>query len=155
MLNCIAHGYAVAGGDKNAQQEAESGIVPNLDLLRARLLFDGGYFQKGYQLLASQATDGFKGAHELEYFYRLGRLLHGMDRYEEALRHYQLTLDKGADSPWFYACNAALQMGIIYEGQGNRTQARAAYEHCLSLKPEEYRVGLHQKAKAGLSRLEQ
>jgi tetratricopeptide (TPR) repeat protein len=155
MLNCIAHGYAVAGGDKNAQQEAESGIVPNLDLLRARLLFDGGYFQKGYQLLASQATDGFKGAHELEYFYRLGRLLHGMDRYEEALRHYQLTLDKGADSPWFYACNAALQMGIIYEGQGNRTQARAAYERCLSLKPEEYRVGLHQKAKAGLSRLEQ
>ncbi|MEQ8702552.1 MAG: tetratricopeptide repeat protein [Phaeodactylibacter sp.] len=155
MLNCIAHGDAVAGGDKNAQQEATAGIVPNLDLLRARLLFDGGYFQKGYQLLAVQQAANFKSAHELEYYYRLGRLLHGMEQYEEALRHYQLTLDKGADSPWFYACNAALQMGVIYEELDERTQARQAYERCLSLRPEEYRVGLHQKAKAGLARLQQ
>lgn len=153
-LNCIAHGYAVAGGDKNAQQEAVSGIMPNLDLLKARLLFDGGYFQKGYQLLANQRASDFTGAHELEYYYRLGRLLHGMESYTEALRHYQVALEKGTGSPLFYACNAALQMGIIYEKQNRRAKAKIAYERCLGLKPEEYRVGLHQKAKAGLSRLE-
>lgn len=155
MLNCIAHGYAVAGGDKNAQQEAESGIVPRLDLLKARLLFDGGYLQEGFRLLADQSAADFSGAYELEYYYRLGRLLHGMERYAEALNYYQLVLEKGAGSPLFYACNAALQMGIIYEGQGQRALARAAYERCLSLKPEEYRVGLHQKAKTGLARLQQ
>lgn len=155
MLNCIAHGQAVAGGDKNAQQEAESGLVPDLDLLRARLLFDGGYFRKGYQLLSGQPAAHFSGAYELEYYYRLGRLLHGMEQYSEALRHYRMTLEKGAGSPLFYACNAALQMGIIYESQGKRAEARTAYERCLSLKPAEYRVGLHQKAKAGLSRLQQ
>jgi tetratricopeptide (TPR) repeat protein len=153
MLNCIAHGYAVAGGDKNAQQEAESGIIPNLDLLKARLFFDGGYFRKGYQLLSDQPADHFTGAHELEYYYRMGRLLHGMERYTEALRYYQAALDKGSESPLFYACNAALQMGVVHESQGQYLKARKSYEHCLSLKPEEYRVGLHQKAKAGLTRL--
>ncbi|NRA47601.1 MAG: tetratricopeptide repeat protein [Phaeodactylibacter sp.] len=155
MLNCIAHGYAVAGGDKNAQQEAESGVVPNLDLLRARLLFDGGYFQQGYEMLANKGEASFKGVHELEYFYRLGRLLHGMEDYPKALSHYRSTIERGADSPSFYACNSALQMGIIYEAQDERNKARKAYERCLSLKPEEYRVGLHQKAKAGLARLGQ
>lgn len=153
MLNCIAHGQAAAGGDKSAEQEAQSGQMPDLHLLRARLLFDGGYFEKGYRLLSSRSAGSFTGDQHLEYYYRLGRLLHGMKHYGEALKHYTLTLEKGANSPRFYACNAALQIGVIYEKQGAAVDARQAYERCLSLRPEEYRVGLHQKAKAGLARL--
>ncbi len=154
MGECLMKGEDKAGGDKHAQEEAASGTPPNLSLLKARLLFDGGYYHDGYELLVRQSAHRFSGEHELEYYYRLGRLLHGMKRYDEALQRYQVTIDKGADSPRFFACNAALQMGAIYEKQGQKPQARQAYERCLSLKPEEYRTGLHQKAKAGLTRLD-
>ena len=154
MEQCILKGEDKAGGDQHALEEATSGKVPNLSLLKARLLFDGGYYHKGYQLLMRQSAHRFQGEHQLEYYYRLGRLLHGMERYQEALQRYRTTIEKGAESPRFFACNAALQMGIIYEGLGQRKQARRAYERCLDLKPEEYRLGLHQKAKSGLARLE-
>ena len=156
MQACRSKGSAVAGGDKSAQQEAEHGAAPDLSLLKARLLFDGGYFKKGYQILSARQPENYSFPEgQLEYYYRLGRLLHGLKRYEEALQYYQFTIAQGADSPHFYACNAALQMGLIYEATGDLPKARAAFEQCLSLEPEEYRTGLHQKAKSGLARLEE
>jgi len=154
MADCRIKGHAIAGGDKNAEREAERGQAPKLALLKARLLFDGAYYQKGYEVLKKAApTPAYSDKEELEYYYRLGRLCHGKEQYTEAFRYYQLTIGKGKDSPHYYACNAALQMGLIYESQQNHSKARQAFELCLSLKPEEYRVGLHQKAKAGLARL--
>ncbi len=155
MQACLTQGHAIAGGDRNAWQEAERGTAPDLSLLKARLLFDGGYFQKGYQTLATRRPDSFAFPEgQLEYYYRMGRLLHGLKRYDEALQHYRVAIEMGADSPLFYACNAALQMGLIYESEGELQRARAAFERCLSFSPEEYRTGLHQKAKSGLARLE-
>lgn len=151
---CLDKGRDKAGGDKNALEEARSGLIPDVSLLKARLLFDGGYYEQGYRLLLPRSEASFGHPREqLEYYYRMGRLLHGLERYNEALRYYQLTIEKGGSQPWFFACNAALQMGLIYEKKGNTARAREAYERCLSFKPEEYRTGLHQKAKSGLARL--
>ena len=50
-------------------------------------------------------------------------------------------------------CNAALQSGILYESSGDKESARRHYEKVLSLDPDRYRNSLHQKARAGLSRL--
>ncbi len=41
----------------------------------------------------------------------------------------------------------------FYEQLGNLAQARAYYNTCLELNPDEYRTGLHQKAKTGLARI--
>jgi len=46
-----------------------------------------------------------------------------------------------------------LQIGLIYEGQGEIGNARQYFQKCLGMKPEEYKNGLHQQAKAGLNRL--
>lgn len=153
MEYCLTRGYATAGGDKNAQREAKAGHAPNLSLLQARLLFDGGYHEKGYALLAAQSGATYQGRDALEYTYRLGRLCHGKGDAAQALEYYQKTINAGKDSPHYFACNAALQMGLLYESRGQRKQAAAAFQQCLALKPDEYRTGLHQKAKAGLARL--
>lgn len=154
MENCQDKGYAIAGGDKSALQEAKDAKAPQIDLLKARLLFDGGYYLKGYELLESVAQHRpFFGKDELEYYYRLGRLCHGMKKYNRAIEHYHSTIAKGAESKYYFACNAALQTGLIYEETGNKEAARRAFGKCLQLKPEEYRLGLHQQAKAGLARL--
>lgn len=155
MRQCIGEGSSDAGPDKHALMEAQSERIPPLPLLKARLLFDGGYHQQAYDVLAVYAPQDFPDPyHQLEYTYRMGRVLHGMHRYQAAILFYEIAVRKGRDLPYFFACNAALQQGKIYEIQGYFKPAHAAYTLCLSLKPDEYRTGLHQSAKAGLKRLE-
>ena len=149
-------GTAKSEGDAAAQREAERGLLPDQRLLRARLLFDGGYYQAAYDLLkhaaADYAADPFK---KLEYLYRLGRISHKMGKITEATRLYNQAIAQGAGNPAYFACNAALQLGLLYEEKGNSKNAREAFNRCLTIKPEEYASSLHAQAKAGLSRLGQ
>ncbi len=140
--------------DKAAMREAESGIVSDVRLMKARLLFDGGYYQRAYDFLQPLASAYAKDARlQLEYTYRLGRITHEMGRNAEAAKLYQETIDKGANQPWYFACNAALQMGQMYEKAGDKSKARSAYERCLGINPPDYAAGLHARAKAGLQRV--
>jgi tetratricopeptide (TPR) repeat protein len=142
------------GGDKNALKEAKSGIAPNADLLRGRLLFDGGYFQKAYNYLSAKNENSFSQQYEkLEYNYRLGRILQMLKKPNDAIVYYDKTIQAGKSTRYYYACNAALQMGTIYEDYGNTAKAREYYNFCLALNPDDYADGLHSKAKAGLGRL--
>lgn len=147
-------GNVTAGGDLSASNEATSETLPHLELLRARLLFDGGYYSQARKLMdgldpAQLANDELR----LEHYYRTGRILHGLKDYAGALSFYERTIAQGKDEDAFFACNAALQAGLIQELLNDKRQARRYYELCLSLSPEEYRLGLHIQAKAGLNRL--
>ena len=139
--------------DKAALQEANSAEMPDTRLIKARLLFDGGYYQRAYDLLKNATAD--YSAHRkrsLEYTYRIGRITHKMGKSPEAFRFYQQTLDNGAKEPWYFACNAALQMGLLHEEKRDYFNARSAFQRCLGLHPKEYANSLHAQAKAGLSR---
>ncbi len=154
IAKCKKDGSTVVDGDKNALKEAEKGQVPNKTLLKARVLFDGGYYHKAYQLLNTKTSTHFEiRQFQIEFTYRLGRITHKLGKSDEAIAHYESTIRNGRDEPWFYACNAALQIGHIYEAVGRLSLARKYYKDCLSIKPKEYRSSLHQKAKAGLNRL--
>ncbi|MCU0347556.1 MAG: hypothetical protein MUC59_11480, partial [Saprospiraceae bacterium] len=147
-------GYTIVGSDKSAQAEAQSGEVPAVELLKARVLFDGGRFQSAYDLLKSKkATDYLAEKNQLEFNYRMGRITHKLRKHDEALRFYQFTMDNGADSPYYFACRAALEKGHILEELGRPKQAREAFNRCLGMSPEDHKTGLHQQAKAGLRRL--
>lgn len=148
------HGTAESGADKDALQEAKSGRISDVNLIKARLLFDGGYFQKAYQTLQSQASKDFSDkVGRLEYLYRMGRILHGLEKWDEALGFYYRTIEQGRSEPYFYACNAALQAAFIYEKRKDFTKAKDFYQICLNISPAEYKTELHQKAKSGLERL--
>nr|HQU59832.1 hypothetical protein [Saprospiraceae bacterium] len=70
MKACLEKGRDEAGGDKNALDEARGGVAPEVHLLKARLLFDGGYFQQGYQMLQSRQAASFPQMRDrLEYHY--------------------------------------------------------------------------------------
>lgn len=151
---CKLKGKTVIGPDKNAEDEANQNVLPDLFLLKARLLFDGGYLQKANELLLDKTESDFKTPIlRLEYNYRLGRIQHGLKQYDLAIKYYQVTLDKGALDPHYFACNAALQLGLIYEELHQKELAKKYFQRCLQLKPEDYRSSLHQAAKAGLERI--
>ncbi|MFM2269470.1 MAG: hypothetical protein RL757_2911 [Bacteroidota bacterium] len=147
-------GNTNVGGDRNALKEAKAGALPNRDLLQARVLFDGGYFQKAYTVLSSQNENTFANdAEKLEFNYRMGRILQAMNQPNDAANYYNIALQTGRNKRVYYACAAALQLGIIYEQSGQYPKSREFYGYCLSLNPDDHADGLHAKAKTGLSRI--
>lgn len=154
METCKTKGETITGSDKNAQLEATSGKSPDVNLVKARLLFDGGYYEKAYQVLKDKKAADYPNADlRLEHYYRMGRILHGLKRYDDAIFYYNLTVQLGKNKAFFFACNAALQQGIIYEQRKLLEKSKECYKLCLSMRPKEYKTGLHQSAKAGLARL--
>ncbi len=151
---CKTQGGTVTDGDKAALREAKSGQKPEPNLLKARLLFDGGQYERALQSLQQKSSSDFaQKAHQLEYSYRLGRIYHKLNRNAEAANLYQQTINEGKDEDYMFACNSAFQLGSIYEQKGELQQAKNYYNLCLSMHPSDYVAGLHQKAKAGLNRI--
>jgi len=147
-------GDKTTDSDKKALADAVSIEVPDVLLLRAQLSFDGGYYEKSLDELALYNRNPSKNERfALEYLYRLGRVYHESGNINEAIQYYNQTIDKGKDKPWYYAANAALQMGIIYENLKKFDLARIYYKKCLSMNPTEFRNSIAQKAEAGLSRI--
>ena len=140
--------------DKQALFEAQSHQVPNINLLRARLLFDGGYFQKASDEMNLISLNSFiKIEDQTEFLYRSGRIYDEWNKPDTALIFYSKAIEKGKDLPRFFAANAAFESGKIYEAKGDKEKAKYYYTLCMSFENHEYKNGIDQKAKAGLNRL--
>ena len=137
--------------DREALSFASKNGKPNLSLLKARLLFDGGYYER-----ARLELDGFKPADKksgIEYTYRLGRIYHNWGKPDEAITFYKETINNGDKLPYYFAANASLQLGIIYEQRGDFTQSRLYYSKVLDMTFDEYQFSISNKAQAGLNRI--
>jgi hypothetical protein len=63
--------------DKNIMRETTAGITHDLVLLKARLLFDGGYYAKAEETIKQRKPELLKTEYQnLEYYYRYARILH-------------------------------------------------------------------------------
>jgi tetratricopeptide (TPR) repeat protein len=151
----LTRGTMAMEADAQADREARSGEIPNLLLLKARLLFDGGYLDRALGFL--QAPDATRHLitkkDNLEYTYRLGRIMQMKGRSAEALDCYTKTIRDGADQSWYFAANAALQSGLIHEKNKDYKNAETYFLLCISMKNKEYKKSLDQNARLGLKRI--
>lgn len=139
--------------DKIALTEAEEGPPPNICLLKARLLYDGGYHAKADGVLEAGCTLKTE-RDKTEFPYRKGRINQAMGNTTIAINWYEQTIQTGQEQTFYFAANAALKIGNIYETTGNLDKAEEYYKQCLKMKNKEYKTSLSQKAKAGLNRVE-
>ncbi len=154
MNRCLKEGYTFIDNDKKAKQEAQQGIIPNVELLKARLLFDGGYFQQSLDILQKMNPENLpKEADKLEYRYRMARNYEGLMNWDHAIDAYKNTIAIAGDLPLYFAPKSALQLGIIYERDQQLKLAQQYYKKALSYKKHSYKNSLDQQAKAGLNRL--
>ena len=155
MKLCLKNGQALIDDDKQAVKEANRNQVPNPTLLQARLLFDGGYYQKAYQTLITNSELFYQDENlKLEYYYRLGRITQSLKNYPESIQYYFQTISADTNQTSYMSCNAALNLGIIYESQNDFKKAKKHFNQCISMSPDEYQQSLHQKAKTGLNRIQ-
>jgi tetratricopeptide (TPR) repeat protein len=155
MQQILIKGASTTDEDQQALHEAETHSTPHPVLLRARLYYDGGYYEQALDLL----TDSFystlhQHGHRLEFLYRKGRVLQAKKDFAEALHYLTLTITTGQFEKYYYACSAALQLGIIMEGMGSKEAAMKYYYMCLDITPATYGTSLHQKARMGLNRVD-
>ena len=155
MLRILNEGEAYSATDKSAEVQAKLGKTPNIHLLKARLLCDGGYFSKAKSILLKGILDPnqLQDLEQLEFHYRQGRIAHLSGSHTEAKKQYQKTIDLGKNNKAYFACRSALEMGHIFEEEKNKPKASEYFTLCLDLEPDEYKFSLHLSAKAGLKRL--
>lgn len=149
------NGNSIVDEDKLAQMEYNVGIIPAIPLLKARLLFDGGYYLEALKVLLNTSFDSYMRSKKdlTEYTYRMGRIYHALGNLPKTIQYYAATIDNGRNLPHYFAASAALNLGWIYEEQGNYIAADTNFRLCISMKYDEYENSLRQKAKAGLCRL--
>jgi len=153
MSLCKTEGNKRQEGDEAAYDDAIRNTEPDVRLLKARMLFDGGYYRQTHDLLDKLKIEDFTHKDfKLEFLYRSARVSQKLGWHTEAIVRYLDVLDQKDNIKSYYPCNAALQIGIIYEELGNFKKAREYFKKALKIKPSEYRTALHGKAKAGLNR---
>ncbi len=140
--------------DYQATKEATDQEVPNIYLLRSRLLFDGGYYLRSLNEIAGKPKGTFSRLRDqLELTYRLARIFDKTDKKDKAEQYYIQTLENGDATSYYYAANSALMLGLIKEETNDTTLALSYFNRCLNMTQHEYQNSIDQKAKAGINRL--
>ena len=154
MANVKNQGYTYHDKDKQALSEAQ-GPPPDRRLLKARLLYDGGYYPQALKLLAGLKGGDFgDGRDKTEYYYRLGRIHGAMGKEDEALSAYQSAISLGKNLRYYFAANSALQIGNILAGKRNYAKAKAFFNIAIQMKNHDYESSIETQAKAGIRRIE-
>jgi Tetratricopeptide repeat len=153
LQNVLVKGNTATEADKRALKEAKLKEMPNVLLLKARLLNDGGYHREALNLLAGKNDLDFASLPEqLEFMYRVGRINDDLGLTDRALQAYDATIAKGRNRTEYYAARACLQAGLLCEEKGNKTRAIQYYETCIGLEKHDFEDAIEQRAKAGIAR---
>jgi len=140
--------------DKQAMKEAVNGEKPDLTLLRSRLLFDGGLYDRALEEISRKPANYWQRERDqAEVTYRLARIHDQQNQFDQAISLYQKTYNLWKSKEWYFASNAALHLAMIYEKQGLPAKAREWYRKTLALRNHEYQDSIDQKAEAGLDRV--
>lgn len=153
---CRKHGYAVAEEDRQAEFEAEENLLWPANLIKARLLFDGKYYEQAMKVLRNyKIAEQEHIRNKLEHSYRKARIHHERGEYDEALKLYFSVAEKGQKQKYYYAAYSALQAGFIYEKTGKKDEAVKWFKKAKDDFPDnrEFPSSIEQKAKAGIRRL--
>jgi len=149
----LSKGGDMSDADKKAYKDAKEGIWPNMFLLKARLLNDGGYNKEALAVLhGKSAADFTTPAESLEFVYRVARIYDDLGRDNDAIERYSMAIQLGKNRTEYYAARAALQIGYIYEKRGDKRKAMEYYQKCIDMEDHEYENSLEQRAKGGIAR---
>lgn len=150
----LSGGDDFLASDKQATAEASDPDFPNVDLLKARLLYDAGMYDRSLEILKNVPVYELdKERYRLEYSYRLARVCHNLDITERAKELYMEVIAAGRDHHTYFAPYSALQMGIIAENEGRYEEAGRFYQTCLEINRGQYRAGIEREARIRLEAL--
>lgn len=151
---CKVRGQAISEKDKSAVIQASETHAPELNLLKARFYYDGGYYKKALDVLTDKRLDNIPLIKDkVEYLYRMGTIQQALNNIDQSIVFYNATISQGSELKYQYAASACFRLGNIYESKKQYKKAASFYNQCLKMKNEEYKNSFESKAKAGLRRV--
>ena len=143
--------------DIYAQRFYHDAQLLNPLLTRARLQTDGGYYQQALNTLQQfRLAPTTPARDQLEAPYRRARVWQGLGRVDSAQADYVRTLRRSAalgEPAYYFAPQAALQLGYLAQAAGQRAAAKAYFERAMAYPKHEYKNSTDQKAKLALRQL--
>jgi tetratricopeptide (TPR) repeat protein len=140
--------------DREAEIEANLDYDPLPELMEVRLLFEGGYFDNAETALKNIAKGKIATEpYNLAYTYWNGRILQETGRSQEAISAYRQLIDL-ANADFFFAADAAYQVGFIYEQDKQYSSAVKYYQTALDLNDSDWENFIEIKANRGVERVE-
>lgn len=154
MSRLLREGRNHLDQDQQATLEARQKKLPDVQLLKARLLYDGGYFQPALDTLKLIPIHLFTDPERItEYHYRKGKIYQGMKQFSLASSAYILAVKSGRSLHRYFASYASYELGAMAEKEGKKILAKQYYSDCLSMPDHEYSTGLQPKIRLALQRV--
>jgi hypothetical protein len=140
--------------DKITDRDLAAGIYPNKTVLKARLLFDGGYYEQAEHVIAEVKISKLQGKYQTaEYYYRYGRILQEQKKYAKAIEYFTNAIRLSEPTEYYMAPYSALQVGYINQKLGFTQTAKYYFDKAMSYKNYDARSYIHQKAKLALQEI--
>jgi len=149
-------GKKVLDSDKRAYAFAQNPKKYHKDLMRIRLLYDGGYEKEALEAILKLNVKEFgETVYQNEYYYRLARIYHALNKIQLAKENYLKCIETYKEKEaMYFAPNAAYALGCIYLEENNLKLAEYYFRLTVSFKNHEYKNSLDNKAKAKLAKIE-
>lgn len=152
-------GSTIAESDKAAQKFYENysktNTLPNKSLIKVRIAFDAGYYDKALKEAETLSENTFASPKDkADFNYRIARVYHKTEQLEKAIAYYEraiLLTDKNKEAQWHFGASAALQLGYIYLEKNQKLKATSEFEKAISYKRHEYKTSIDNKARAALT----
>jgi tetratricopeptide (TPR) repeat protein len=149
----LSEGWAKNEADAYAQSQVESGQFSATALYRLRFATDGGFYNEAKRVQSAINADQLSGQDLCEYYYRTGRLMQKTGDRDAAIISYEKTIEIQGLNRWYYAPNAALQLGYIHLLQNNPAKAKYFLELVFEYRHHPYEKSIRQKAKTALKKI--
>ncbi len=151
-------GSTIVESDKAAAKFSENYLnkksIPQKVLMKARLAFDGGYYDKALEILNSYSETNFDQASDrAELNYRKGRIFQKMNNFPQAITSFERAILLSENQNWSFGASSALQMGYIFQSKKEKAKAKSYFEKSISYKKHEYKNSVDNKAKAALNEM--
>jgi tetratricopeptide (TPR) repeat protein len=149
-------GDAFLDADRQAVWEAADSLPLNVRLVRARVLFDGGYYARALEeLQPARMVPLFSRRDSVELVYRQARIWDRLGESEKARQFYEKVLLYGTGEDWVFAPAAALHLGRIQAESGNHEKALEYYRECLKINKSAYKKSIDYKAQQAIQKIQE
>ena len=140
--------------DREALYDASLDYLPDVNLVKARLLFEGGYLDRfKFAIKDYEANTSDLLPYDLEYRFLKARYDALLSNKNDAKAGFKKVIELGDDEDYYFASEAALRLGNIYLQEGNVSLAKAYYEKSLKLYKSNYYEYIEDKATKALRNL--
>jgi hypothetical protein len=153
-MTVIKKGKDIVERDHEALYDASLDYEPDISLVKARLLLAGGYTDRFRKTIRTcEQHPRRQLPYLLEYDLLMGKYYETLRQTPTAIKHLHRVVDKGRESDYSFASEAALRLGGIYEKEKKNEQSKKYYKLSSDLYKNRYYEFIGSKAEKGLARV--